>query len=264
MNHSIIPTKMYEGIPLRLVPHFPDDGYQFFVAHDGKIGDITAGLRIAPNGVETVIEGKYTTTENCKNQSNANRTQRYLTFQHPWGTYECILVSHAVYRAWSEQSMPLYRLPLYHQVHHLNGITTDNNFENLLCIGIREHRTIADARQAALKELYPDLRTFSYAELRVIQDPHISSDEDFARMMAKYEQLYEQEHGPLFKRFDTLYRSTVLRSTRITREERARAKAVWDHMTKYQRSLFLYGPFKYHEICNERMDYTLSSFISHN
>ena len=263
MNHSINPTKMYEGIPLRLVPHEPDNGYQFYVAHDGKIGDITAGLRIAPDGVETIITSTFTTTENCKNQTDANRVQRYLSFRHAWGFNEGILVSHAVYRAWSEQSMPLYRLPLYHQVHHLNGITTDNNFDNLLCIGIREHRTVADARQAALKELYPDLRTFSYAELRVIQDPHITTDEEFAQMMVKYEQLYEQEHGPLFKRFDALYRSTVLRSTRITREERARAKAVWDHMTPDQRTTIMLRMNAGVGI-TERMDYTLSSFISHN
>ena len=251
---------MYEGIPLRLVPHEPDNGYQLYVAHDGKIGDITAGLRIAPNGVETIVPGTPTTCENCKNQSDANRTQRYLQFKDAFGYHQPILVSHAVYRAWSEQSMPLYRLPLYHQVHHLNGITTDNIFDNLLCIGIREHRTVADARQAALKELFPDLNVFSYAELRVIQDPRITSDNEFARMMEQYEQLYEQEHGPLFKRFDALYRSTVLRSTRITREECARAKAVWDHMSPDQRTTLI-DRMNAGVGITERMDYTVAHFV---
>ena len=155
--------------------------------------------------------------------------------------------------------MPLYRLPLYHQVHHLNGITTDNNFDNLLCIGIREHRTIADKRQAALKELYPDLRTFSYAELRAIQDPHISSDEDFARMMAKYEQIAKQAN-PTFDDFDALYRRTALRSTRITRKERADAKAVWDNMTAEQRTKLMLRMNAGVGI-TERMDYTLAHFV---
>ncbi len=119
MNQSIFPTKIYDGVPLRLVPHAPDNGYLFYVSDDGKIG-----LRIAPNGVETVLNAINTTCENCKILSDANRLQRYLHFAHPWNSNEQILVSHAVYRAWvGPFSEPC--------IDHKNGVTTDNRWQNL-------------------------------------------------------------------------------------------------------------------------------------
>ena len=171
MNPSILPTKIYDGVPLRLVPHAPDNGYQFYVSDDGKIG-----LRISPNGVETVLNAINTTCENCKILSDANRMQRYLHFAHPWNSNEQILVSHAVYRAWSGKP-----IPLYHQIHHLNGITTDNRFDNLLCVLFREHRSIADVRQRAIQAAVPDgdLTRVPYDVLRRLQAPHVLSDDEF-------------------------------------------------------------------------------------
>ena len=171
MKSSISPTKIDDGVPLRLVPHAPDNGYLFYVSDDGKIG-----LRISPNGVETVLNAINTTCENCKILSNANRKQRYLHFAHPWNSNEQILVSHAVYSAWSGKPVPLY-----HQIHHLNGITTDNRFDNLLCVLFREHRSIADARQSAIKAAVPDgdLTRVPYDVLRRLQAPHVLSDDEF-------------------------------------------------------------------------------------
>ena len=165
-------TMEFNGTSLRLVPHEPDNGYRLFVSFDGAIG-----LRIAPNGIETLQNAIPTTCENCKIRSNAKRKQRYLQFKHPWNTDEQILVSHAVYLAWSGKP-----IPPGHQIHHLNGITTDNCFDNLLCVPAREHRSIADARQTALKTVVPDgdLRLFTYERLRELQDPQILSDEQFA------------------------------------------------------------------------------------
>ena len=114
-------TYDFNGTPLRLVPHEPDNGYRLFVSFDGTIG-----LRIAPSGVETVIEGTYTTTENSQIQSDANRKQRYLQFKQAWGVREHILVSHAVYLAWVG--------PIPEDadcIDHLNGCTTDNRWQNL-------------------------------------------------------------------------------------------------------------------------------------
>ena len=162
----------FNGTPLRLVPCEQDNGYRFFVSKDGKIG-----LRIAPSGVETLQKATTSTCENCKIKYNANRKQRYLEFKHPWNTNKVLYVSHAVYLAWSGKLIPPYQ-----QIHHLNGITTDNCFDNLLCVTIREHR-IADNRQKALKTVVPDgdLHLFSYERLRELQDPRTMSDVDFQR-----------------------------------------------------------------------------------
>jgi hypothetical protein len=169
MNQSIFPTKIYDGVPLRLVPHAPDNGYLFYVSFDGSIG-----LRIAPNGKQALVNATTDTTPNSK--YNANRKQRYLHFAHPWNSNEQILVSHAVYRAWSGKP-----IPLYHQIHHLNGITTDNRFDNLLCVLFREHRSIADARQSAIKAAVPDgdLTRVPYDVLRRLQAPRVLPDADF-------------------------------------------------------------------------------------
>ena len=162
----------FNGTPLRLVPCEQDNGYRFFVSKDGKIG-----LRIAPSGVETLQNATAATCENCKVKYNANRKQRYLKYRHPWNTNKQIFVSHAVYLAWSNKP-----IPPGHQIHHLNGITTDNCFDNLLCVLIPEHR-IADNRQKALKIVVPDgdLYLFSYERLRELQDPRVTSDEQFQR-----------------------------------------------------------------------------------
>ena len=177
MNPSILPAKIYDGVPLRLVPHAPDNGYLFYVSDDGKIG-----LRIASNGVETVVNASPTTYPNNKNKTNAKRVQRYLYFYDIWGHHEGILVSHAVYSAWSGKPVPLY-----HQIHHLNGITTDNRFDNLLCVLFREHRSIADARQSAIKAAVPngDLTRVPYDVLRRLQAPRVLSDDEFQTELAQ-------------------------------------------------------------------------------
>jgi len=176
MNQIIYPTILHEGTPLHLVPHFPDNGYRFYVARDGRINGEMCGIRIAPNGRTTLIKATTDTTVNCKNRHNANRKQRYGKFMHPWNTEEHLLVSRAVFLAWSGE-----RIPLYHQIHHLNGITVDNCVENLLCVDIHEHYRISDVRQKALRTVVPDgdLTLIPYERLCQLQDPRVLTDEQF-------------------------------------------------------------------------------------
>ena len=145
MNYQSIITILFEDTTLRLVPHYPDNGYRFYVS-------------------------------NCKVQSNANRKQRYLQFTDIWGHHKHILVSRAVYLAWSGQP-----IPPNHQIHHLTGIVTDNRFDNLLCVHFRKHRSVTDRRQRALRTVVPDgdLYCFTYERLRELQDPDNLSDEQF-------------------------------------------------------------------------------------
>lgn len=176
MNQIIYPTILHEGTPLHLVPHYPDNGYRFYVAHDGRINGEMCGIRIAPNGKQTLVNANTTTWPNSTDLSNANRKQRYWHFKHAWGKNNGILVSHAVFLAWSGE-----RIPLYHQIHHLNGITIDNCVENLLCVDIHEHYRISDVRQKALRTVVPDgdLTLIPYERLRQLQDPRVLNDEQF-------------------------------------------------------------------------------------
>lgn len=163
----------FNGTQLHPVPREPDNGYRFYVSCDGEIG-----LRIAPDGLRTLIKGTPTTSANSKDPSNANRKQRYLQFKDAFGFHNPVLVSHAVYLAWSGQP-----IPPEHQIHHLNGIVTDNRIDNLLCVSISEHFRIADVRQRAIAALLPDgdLRCLPYKRLRYLQDPHGLSDDEFKK-----------------------------------------------------------------------------------
>jgi hypothetical protein len=137
MIHSINPIILYEGTLLHLVPHEPDNGYLFYVSHDG-----TVGLRVAPNGAETVVNATPTTCENSTNPTDAKREQRYLNFRDPWRTGEQILVHHAVYLAWVG---PIDK-PC---IDHKNGVTTDNRWQNLEPVTYAEN----SRRASILKEL---------------------------------------------------------------------------------------------------------------
>ena len=163
---------MYEGVVLRLVPHEPDNGYRFYVSDDGTIG-----LRVSPKGVPTVVNAHADTSPNSLH--NAHRKQRYLKFNHVWCSRENILAARAVYEAWSDTP-----IPPGHQIHHLTGITTDNRFDNLLCVSVEEHRK-ADARQKALRTLAPngDLRLVPLDLMRELQDPRVTSDATFDMAM---------------------------------------------------------------------------------
>ena len=173
-------TYDYNGTPLCLVPHEPDNGYQLFVSFDGTIG-----LRVAPSGVETLLNALCTTTENVKIPSNANRKQRYLYFRNPWKTDENILVSHAVYLAWSGKP-----IPPGHQIHHLTGIVTDNRIENLVCLSIPDHRRY-DAVQRSLR-MAGRLNKMSPAEILEVTQQYVidpcSTDE-----IMEYEMTHHME-----------------------------------------------------------------------
>ena len=67
--------------------------------------------------------------------------------------------------------------------HHLIPDLLDYRPANLLCWLTREQHRIADRRQKALKTVVPDgdLHLFSYERLRELQDPRVTSDEQFQR-----------------------------------------------------------------------------------
>ena len=125
---------------LHLVPIEHPSGRKLYVSNDG-----TEARVVYPTGKSRKEKSNTTTWANSSVKSNANRKQRYLMYKHAWGTNQGILVSHAVYLAWSGKP-----IPPGHQIHHLNGITTDNRIENLVCLSIPDHRRY-DAVQRSLR-----------------------------------------------------------------------------------------------------------------
>ena len=161
---------IFEGVEVRIVPRESIDGRTFHVSRDG-----TKGCNVMPNGT---IKNCNATPVTCPNSKyNGRRKQHYLQFKDVFGHHKPILAAHAVYIAWSGKP-----IPPGHQIHHLNGIVTDNCFDNLLCVSVREHHDICDVRKSALKTVVPDgdLRLFTYERLRELQDPRTMSDEQFA------------------------------------------------------------------------------------
>ena len=123
------------------MPRESIDGRAFYVSRDGK-----KGCNIMPSGAVKKCNATPSTCENCKVHSNAVRKQRYLMYKDVFGHHKHIYVSHAVWLAWSGKP-----IPKGYQIHHLNGITTDNRLENIVCLSRAEHRRY-DAVQRCLRK----------------------------------------------------------------------------------------------------------------
>ena len=149
----------FEGVEVRIVPRESIDGRTFHVSRDG-----TKGCNVMPNGT---IKNCNATPVTCPNSKyNGRRKQHYLQFKDVFGHHKPILAAHAVYIAWSGKPIP----PGY-QIHHLNGIVTDNRFDNLVCLSISEHRRY-DAVQRSLR-MAGRLDKMTSAEILEVTKQHI-------------------------------------------------------------------------------------------
>jgi hypothetical protein len=119
MGHGFYPVPNRFDVPFWVKP--------------GPTQEETRGYRIN-NGRGAFVNPTFESCPNSKNQHNARRKQRYLQLKNAFGHGKHILVSRAVYTAKSGQPVPEG-----HQVHHLNGITTDNRPENLVALSKPEH-----------------------------------------------------------------------------------------------------------------------------
>ena len=72
--------------------------------------------------------------------------------------------------------------------HHLVPDKLDYRRDNLLCWLTREQHREADRRQRAMRKGIPsgDLHVFPYAYLRTMQDPRITTREEFERLLITY------------------------------------------------------------------------------
>ena len=120
-----------DGIELRQVPRESTDGSRFYVS--GHLSD-AVGYKLYPDGRCARASITYATTPNGK--YNAGRKQRYQMFNCAFGHVKPILVSRAVYLAWSKEGA----IPEGYEIDHLNGITTDNCINNLDAVSKCENR----------------------------------------------------------------------------------------------------------------------------
>jgi len=70
--------------------------------------------------------------------------------------------------------------------HHLIPDKLDYKPANLLCWLTREQHTEADRRQRALRKVLPDMHALSYDDHRRLQDPRVTSHEDFAMFLSSF------------------------------------------------------------------------------
>lgn len=70
--------------------------------------------------------------------------------------------------------------------HHLIPDKLDYRPANLLCWLTKEQHYEADRRQRLLKRTVGDLHTLGYDRLRTLQDPRVTSQEDFAKDLSSF------------------------------------------------------------------------------
>ena len=171
----MVNTFIFEETEVRIVPRESTDGRAFYVSRDGR-----KGCYVKPNGVVRKCNATTSTTENCKIHSNAVRKQRYLQYKNVFGSGKHILVSHAVWLAWSGKP-----IPEGHQMHHLNGIVTDNRLENIICLSRAEHRRY-DAVQRALR-MSGRLKTMTPEEILAVTQQYVLDGLTINERMKVYE-----------------------------------------------------------------------------
>ena len=169
------PSFIFEETEVRIVPRESIDGRAFYVSRDGK-----KGCNIMPSGMVRKCNATPSTNANSKRHYDAVRKQHYLQYKNVFGSGKHIYVSHAVWLAWSGKP-----IPEGHQMHHLNGIVTDNRLENLICLSRAEHRRY-DAVQRALR-MSGRLETMTSEEILAVTQQYVLDGLTINERMKAYE-----------------------------------------------------------------------------
>lgn len=117
---------LFNDVEVRLVLYHEqetctDTGIAFYV-NNGYGGVI--GVQVFPNGTKHQIKAVGTKY----GHSYSHGKSEYFQFKDAWGKHISIYASRAIYSAW------VASIPSGKTIDHINGITTDNRFENLRCV----------------------------------------------------------------------------------------------------------------------------------
>ena len=121
---------VFNNVLVKLVPYHGQDthpnGNAFYISRDGSYG-----VRVYPDGRKVLVNPSY-----AKPAPGLKRPRKegYMQFRHAWGFKIYILASHAVYSAW------VGPIPDGMTIDHINGVTTDNRFENLRCVTLEVNK----------------------------------------------------------------------------------------------------------------------------
>ena len=145
-----------DGIEVRHVStkkHRSSKTAQLYVSRDGR------GYSLSSRGL------CHTTSSLCSSKklqlSGNSRWGEDLLFKH----YN-MLVNRAVWAAWNPYGYDT--IPKGYQIHHLNGIKSDNCIDNLVCLSQSEHSNW-EKRLKMIKEKLGSPRAIPYANLRTLQ-----------------------------------------------------------------------------------------------
>lgn len=145
-----------DGIEVRHVStkkHCSSKTAQLYVSRNGE------GLSLSTRGLCHAGTSKSRTEK--QRLSGSSRWGAVLKFVH-YGTY----VHRAVWMAWNPFGYDT--IPEHYQIHHLNGIESDNCFDNLVCLSPKEHRHW-DYRLKMIKQKFGKVTDIPYEGLRTMQ-----------------------------------------------------------------------------------------------
>ena len=121
---------VFNNVLVKLVPWHGQDvhpnGNALYISRDGSYG-----VRVYPNGHKVLVNPSYAKPAPGLKRP---REEGYMQFRHAWGHQIGIYVSHAVYLAW------VGPIPDDMTIDHINGVTTDNRFENLRCVTLEVNK----------------------------------------------------------------------------------------------------------------------------
>ena len=113
---------LFNNVLVKYVGTDPDTGISFYV-NDGHGGVI--GVKVYPNGRQKPVNPSMSKTRGDGSK------QQYLNFIDAFGHHKNMYASRAVYIAWVGPIKPGMTID------HINGVSTDNRFENLRQIDLR-------------------------------------------------------------------------------------------------------------------------------
>ncbi len=145
-----------DGIEVRHVAtkkHDSSKTAQLYVSRNGE------GLSLSTRGLCHV--GTVVNRSEKQRLSGSSRWGAGLKFVH-YGTY----VHRAVWMAWNPYGYDT--IPKDYQIHHLNGIESDNCYDNLVCLSDSEHK-VWDHRMHILRDKLGNLKAVPYDRLRELQ-----------------------------------------------------------------------------------------------